>query len=126
MNTLKARSHPRPTGKSRPRPSSVGRRLIAALMEVSDALDSGEPLEARFTVRTYDVPDPGAYDAASVKRVRDRVGASQALFALVLGVSVNLVQAWEQGHRRPSPLARRLLDEIARDPGRWAEIMKPR
>jgi DNA-binding transcriptional regulator YiaG len=55
------------------------------------------------------------YDAAAVRRTRERLGASQAVFAKLVGVSKVLGQSWEQGARKPSKLARRLLDEINRD-----------
>jgi transcriptional regulator with XRE-family HTH domain len=41
---------------------------------------------------------------------------TQRLFAGLIGTSVELVEHWEQGRREPGTLARRLLDEIARDP----------
>jgi DNA-binding transcriptional regulator YiaG len=44
----------------------------------------------------------------------------------MLGVSKVLVQSWEQGARRPSRLARRLLDEINARPHHWAALVRPR
>ena len=37
-----------------------------------------------------------------VRALRDRVGTSQAAFARLVGASVKLVQAWEQGRRVPA------------------------
>ncbi len=104
---------------------SVGERIIEGLTEVRDALAAGESMESRFTVRTYRLPDPGEYDAASVKRTRLRVKASQALFAKLLGASPALVRAWELGTRRPSPMARRMLDQVNREPTYWAGLIAP-
>jgi putative transcriptional regulator len=41
---------------------------------------------------------------------------SQFVFASVLNVSVKTVQSWEQGERRPSHAALRLLEIIAANP----------
>jgi putative transcriptional regulator len=94
----------------------LGERIGDALEELRDALKSGEPLESKFTVRTIEVPEPHRHDARSIRKLRASMSVSQGVFARLLGVSVELVEHWEQGLREPQPLARRLLDEIARDP----------
>jgi putative transcriptional regulator len=95
------------------------------LAEIEAGLGAGGgPVEARFTVRTVELPDePGAYDAAAVRATRAKLGASQAVFARLLGVSLKLAQAWERGARQPSPLARRLLDEFNANPRRWIALI---
>jgi putative transcriptional regulator len=45
------------------------------------------------------VPDP--MDAAAIRALRERIGASQAVFAMALNVSPRTVQAWESGARSP-------------------------
>jgi putative transcriptional regulator len=54
-----------------------------------------------------------------VKQTRALLGASQAVFANFLGVSVKTVRAWEQGVNTPSAMACRFMDEIRRDPKHW-------
>lgn len=98
---------------------SIGVRIIEGLTELRDALRSGMPLEKRFTVRTVEVPEPEAFDAQRVRALRARLQMSQPVFARLLGVSTILCQSWEQGVREPSPLARRLLGEMEREPDRW-------
>jgi putative transcriptional regulator len=111
--------------KKAKRPRRLGDRLTEGMAELVAAMESGQPLERRFTVRTVELPDePGAYDAASVRRTRDKLGASQAVFARLVGVSTVLVHSWETGTRAPSRLARRLLDEINRNPRRWAAMVR--
>src|SRR5438876_1132476 len=88
----------------------LGQRIIAGLQEALDAVRSGEPLAKRFTVHTLCVPDdPNQYDAEAVRATRHRIGASQTVFARLVGVSTIQVQSWEQGVRKPSRLACRLL-----------------
>jgi DNA-binding transcriptional regulator YiaG len=94
----------------------LGQRIGDSLEELRDALRSGRPLRERFTVRTIEIAEPAAYGSKQVRRIRDRLAVSQGVFANLLGVSAELVQHWEQGIVSPRPLARRLLDEINRDP----------
>jgi DNA-binding transcriptional regulator YiaG len=83
------------------------------------------PLESKFTVRTVEVPDaPRNYNGKSVRETRDKIGVSQALFAMLLGVSPILVSSWERGARVPALWARRLLDEVNHDPQRWRGMLR--
>lgn len=52
----------------------------------------------------------------SVAVVRAKLKLSQAEFARLLGISVNTLQNWEQGRRKPSGAARVLLKIAARHP----------
>jgi DNA-binding transcriptional regulator YiaG len=105
--------------------TGVGGRLVAGLTELRDALRSRRPLGRQLTVRTVELPDePRPYDPEAVRATRARVNASQAVFARLLGVSPDLVRAWEQGKRVPAPLARRLMDEINQAPRRWSELLR--
>ncbi len=102
-----------------------GREIVASLTEALEVERAGIPLASRFTVRTVTVPDmPKAYDGDAVRATRDVVGVSQPIFAHLLGVSAMLVRAWEQGQRVPAPWARRLLDEVNRDPQHWRAMLR--
>ncbi len=97
--------------------SPRGARIVAALKELADDLEAGEPIHKKYTVRTVRViPKPSSYPPARVKAVRKLIGASQDVFAQLLAVSPMTIRSWEQGVRRPSPIARRFLDEIAMSP----------
>jgi putative transcriptional regulator len=112
--------------KSRRR-KSVASQIIEGLTEFAEALERGEPLDSRFTVRTVELPpEPTHYTPKQIRATRDRLSASQAVFASLVGVSTTLVQHWEQGFRRPSRMACRLLDEINHDPKRWARMIGAR
>ena len=94
--------------------------MAAGMSRFCEALESGEPIEKRFTVRTITLDlHPKAYSAEDVKRVRSQLNASQALLARFLGVSAAAVRSWEQGTRAVPASARRFLDEIVADPERW-------
>jgi putative transcriptional regulator len=90
---------------------------VEALDEFAADLAAGTPIEGKYTVRHVRViPAPTNYSAAQVRAVRKLIGASQEVFAQLLAVSPMTVRSWEQGSRRPSPMARRFLDEIAMAP----------
>ncbi len=50
----------------------------------------------------------------SIKALREREGASQAVFAIYLGVATATLSQWERGARRPDGPALRLLGLAAR------------
>jgi DNA-binding transcriptional regulator YiaG len=79
----------------------------------------------RFTIRTLQVTQPSVYNAKSVRRTRQTLQVSQAVFAELLGVSTALVRAWELGNRTPSSLARRLLDQIHANPSIFNKLVQP-
>lgn len=104
----------------------AGQRILASLTEISTAVTSGRPLAESLTVREVEVAEPSLHDAESVQEIRRALKLSQVLFAQLLGVSTKLVQSWEIGARTPSPLARRLLDDMKRDPARWRRLILSR
>ena len=100
--------------------SEFGGRIIDALTQAVEGLERGRRLDEVFTVRMVRrIDPPGNYPPAKIKRLRASLGVSQAVFASILGVSVDLVQSWEIGHRAPSGMARRLLDEVDRGRDYW-------
>lgn len=55
---------------------------------------------------------------------RDTLGVSQKLFADMLNVSIQTVHAWEQGRRKPSGSALRLLCLAQREPEKLKAAIK--
>jgi putative transcriptional regulator len=98
-----------------PKPSKtkLGDLLVKSLTEIRDGVRGRR---AKLTMKTVEILDPPAFDPTAIHRLRTRLGLSQGLFAKLLGVSRKLVEAWEAGARTPSPMARRLLEAIGRDP----------
>ena len=101
---------------------SAGAKILAAIEEATEILRA-EGLESkRLTMRTYKVPStPRVCRPGDVKRVRELLGASQAVLAGFLGVNVNTVRSWEQGKRLPQPIACRFLSEIESDLPYWRQ-----
>ena len=57
---------------------------------------------------------PPAYTAEMIKRLRESLHISQAVFAAYLNASISTVQKWENGDKKPSGAAARLLSVIER------------
>ena len=102
--------------------SPLGAEMVAGLSAFCHALETGEPIAKRFTVRTVHLDlQPKLYSASDIKDVRKMLNASQALLARFLGVSVNSVRSWEQGSRTVPTIACRFLDEIVANPDVWKQ-----
>jgi putative transcriptional regulator len=98
---------------------SMGAELLQGLQGFADALEAGIETE-RYTIRTVKADlAPQVYDAVRVRKTRELLGMSQAVFALFLGVSRGTVRQWEQGDRPPAPIACRMMDEIWAAPDHW-------
>jgi putative transcriptional regulator len=108
-----------PRIEAEPEARRKGREIVEGLHELSEALDAGEPLESRFTMRTYRIIPPPGYRGEGVRRARELLAMSQAAFAAFLGVDPSTVRSWEQDLRTPSPMACRMLSEIEADAGHW-------
>jgi len=91
---------------ARPRPS--GEEIEAQAVEDGDAWTDAELVEAEPVS-----PPPSP---AQVRALRAKLGLSQARFARCFGLTLDTVQQYEQGRRRPSGPASTLLRVIEADP----------
>lgn len=114
--------NPMAKGNSR---DSVGKKLTRRLKNFVEAVEDGQDPTKRFTCRTIRLQlEPQEYNPELVKKTRNILGASQAIFAQFLGVSASAVQDWEQGEKPPKGSACRLMDEIRRDPEYWLKRLR--
>jgi putative transcriptional regulator len=75
-----------------------------AFQELMEAVQQADEYHRglRHDLRTTVLPAvPQPMSAADIRALRDRIGASQAVFAMALNVSTKTVQAWESGARVP-------------------------
>lgn len=71
----------------------------------------------KVRIDTAEVPrHPKEYTVNDIKRIRNKLNCSQNVFAAYLNVSLNTIQAWEQGFRRPSHASLRLLEILDKGP----------
>src|SRR5271154_4775932 len=79
-----------------------------------------------ITLKTtpLEIPDrPPEVGAGELTKLRLKSGMSQAIFARVLNVSTKTVQSWEQGQRKPSQAALRLIQVYRQNPGGLLEVV---
>jgi putative transcriptional regulator len=60
------------------------------------------------------LPSKRPFRPEDIRRIRKTNHVSQAVFAAILGIGKTTVQQWEQGVKKPSGPAQRLLDLIDR------------
>lgn len=71
----------------------------------------------KVRIDTGEIPDqPKDYQADDIKHLRKKLNCSQSLLAAYLNVSLNTIQAWEQGVRKPNHAALRLLEIMDKGP----------
>lgn len=108
-----------------------GTRLIKSVREATEIL-RGEAApsrafklekgaDGRYTRTQLDsakiqVRNKDSFEKRQVSQAREALGLSQSKFAGMLGVSVDTLQNWEQGRRKPTGAARVLLRIAATHP----------
>lgn len=72
-------------------------------------------LMSEQTMREFDVlccPPVKEYTPEEIQKLRKRCKVSQAVFAASLNTGPSTVQKWEQGQKKPSKLALKLLSLV--------------
>lgn len=83
---------------------------------IDEALETMRDLEkvgvvSKQTMRDFEAQAllPPTYTADAIRRLRENLHVSQAVFAAYLNASVSTVQKWETGDKKPNGAALRLL-----------------
>ena len=100
--------------KNQPMRLSVADRIRKGLEEAI------RHAKGEITLKTtiIELPDrPPEVRADELTKLRLSSQMSQAVFARLLNVSTKTVQSWEQGTRKPSQSALRLIQVFRQDPG---------
>jgi putative transcriptional regulator len=95
---------------------------LKAGLEDSIAFSRGE---LSLVTTTMPAPPPKR-EPTQIADLRHSLRMSQAVFAAVINVSPKTVQSWEQGVRKPSQAALRMLEVMEEDPGIVKIIMAPK
>ena len=77
----------------------MGRMINEALETMRDLQQIG--IVSKQTLRDF--------EAQAIRRLREHLHVSQSVFAAYLNASVSTVQKWENGEKKPSGAALRLL-----------------
>ena len=91
---------------------SVYESIMQGLTEAVDYQQGKIPaLKTKLTIKPVAV-----FNTDDIKRIRQKTGLSQVVFAGSLGVSPKTVEAWENGRNKPEGASRRLLEVVRDDP----------
>ena len=92
----------------------MSKRLMKELHETAKGLHKAGVMNLQ-TMQEFNalcLPPIKQYNPAQIKRIRLRNKVSQAVFAAYLNTTPSTVQKWEQGQKKPSGLALKLLSLI--------------
>ena len=91
-------------------------RVMAAIHETAEDLHAAGLMDKR-TMRKFDeacLTPVRPLRPEEIRELREREGASQAVFARYLNVTTGLVSQWERGEKHPQGASLKLLALVAR------------
>jgi putative transcriptional regulator len=92
-------------------------RVMAAIHETAEDLHDAGLVDKR-TMRQFDaacLTPVRSLRPEEIRALREREGASQAVFARYLNVTTGLVSQWERGEKHPQGASLKLLALVARN-----------
>ena len=103
--------------------SEYGQSIIRGLKEAV-AYEQGK-LVSGVRTRMVSIKPIPHYKHNEIKKIRTKVQMTQKSFALLMGVSVKTIEAWENGRNQANGTAQRMLYLLDRDnqlPQRYAIV----
>lgn len=97
-----------------------GERLAASMADGLAALKKGNPLPSSHRLA---LPRPPAFKERAVAEIRSSLGLTQSEFSRLVMVSPKTIQSREEGTRKPSGMALRLL-QILQSPEALDPILR--
>ena len=88
--------------------------VMASIHETAEGLHAAGVMDKQ-TMRKFDdacLTPVRPLAPEEIRSLREREGASQAVFARYLNTSESTVEKWESGAKRPSPPLRKLLSVV--------------
>lgn len=85
---------------------TLSQALISAAKELGLKKNTIDKLEA------LNIPAVKKLSAKQIRAIRNKMNASQGVFAMYLNVNPSTIQKWEQGSIRPNNAALKLLNII--------------
>jgi putative transcriptional regulator len=92
-------------------------RVLASVHETAEGL-TGAGVMRKQTMREFDelcLTPVRPLTAEEIRDLREREGASQAVFARYLNVTTGLVSQWERGEKHPQGASLKLLALVAKN-----------
>jgi putative transcriptional regulator len=91
-------------------------RAMASIHETAEGLHAAGVMDKQ-TMRKFDeacLTPVRPLTAEEIRALREREGASQAVFARYLNVTTGLVSQWERGEKHPQGTSLKLLSLVAK------------
>jgi putative transcriptional regulator len=91
--------------------------VMASIHETAEGLHAAGVMDKQ-TMRKFDeacLTPVRPLSGAEIRALREREGASQAVFARYLNVTTGLVSQWERGEKHPQGASLKLLALVARN-----------
>jgi putative transcriptional regulator len=92
-------------------------RILASVHETAEGLTAAGVM-SKQTMREFDelcLTPVQPLSPEEIRELREREGASQAVFARHLNVTTGLVSQWERGEKRPQGTSLKLLALVAKN-----------
>jgi putative transcriptional regulator len=92
-------------------------RAMASIHETAEGLHAAGVMD-KHTMRKFDeacLTPVRPLSAEEIRALREREGASQAVFARYLNVTTGLISQWERGEKHPQGASLKLLSLVARN-----------
>jgi putative transcriptional regulator len=89
-------------------------KVLKTVHEAAQGLTAAGVMDKQ-TMREFDalcLPPVKQLSKEEIKRIREREKASQAVFASYLNITPSTIQSWEQGEKKPSGAALKLLNIV--------------
>ncbi len=90
--------------------------VMASIHETAEGLHAAGVMDKQ-TMRTFDgacLTPVHPLSADDIRSLREREGASQAVFARHLNVTTGLISQWERGEKHPQGASLKLLSLVAK------------
>jgi putative transcriptional regulator len=91
-------------------------KMMASIHETAEGLHAAGLMDKQ-TMRKFDeacLTPVRSLSAEEIRRLREREGASQAVFARYLNVTTGLISQWERGEKHPQGTSLKLLSLVAK------------
>ena len=102
--------------------SAKKRNLLDELLEGVDAMRRQR--EGKITLRSHEIEElpPLSIDAETIRKTREGLAVSRAVFARRLRVSSRTLENWEQGRARPNAQAAALILMVRQYPDTFSRL----
>jgi len=93
--------------------NKISNSIINGLKEAIEFEKGNKSIHAK--VKQITISPLPHFHAKEIKNIRNKLNLSQRTFALLMGVSIKTIEAWEAGRNEPNGTAQRMLSLLQKD-----------